>query len=557
MILRDRQKTFVQRSVDALTERGNTLGVAPTGSGKTIMLSAVVGQVLGGNGAKACVLAHRDEITAQNVDKFLKVNPGVSVSVVDAAQKTWTGKTVFAMVQTLSRRRNLESMPPLDLLVIDEAHHAHAATYRRIIEAARELNPNLKLYGVTATPNRGDGKGLRDIFDNCADQITLSEMIASGQLVRPRTFVIDLGIQNELGRVRRLVDEYDMNEVAAIMDHSPLTEAVVKNWREKAGDRRTVVFCSTIEHARHVAEAFETSGVSTALVMGETPDENRRNIFRRLEDGSLQVLVNVAVATEGWDCPPISCVVLLRPCSHKSTMVQMIGRGLRKIEPDKYPDIVKTDCIVLDFGTSSLIHGSLEQEVDLDGEEEKEKSGKDEAPLKMCPDCECHVPLRVRECPFCGHEFPQLSKPKLGDFTMREIDLLKRSPFQWCDVDGNGARLVATGFDAWGGVFQSADKFIALGGLKDGSTRLLGVGDKTTCLASADDWLNMNETEEAAHKSRWWLKLPPSDKQLFYLPQEQAHLPSLTRYMAACLLTLRFNRGRIQRALAEADRRVA
>jgi DNA repair protein RadD len=554
MILRERQKLFVERSLEKLRERGNTLGVAPTGSGKTIMLAAVVGRSMDANGSKACVLAHRDEITSQNVDKFLKVNPGMSVSVVDATQKTWTGKTIFAMVQTLSRRRNLESMPPLDLLVIDEAHHAHAATYRRIIDAARVLNPKLKLFGVTATPNRGDGKGLRDIFDNCADQITLGEMIASGQLVRPRTFVIDLGVQEELGQVRRLADDYDMNEVAAIMDHSPLTEAVVKHWREKAGDRRTVVFCSTIAHARHVAEEFETAGVSTAMVTGETPDENRRNIFRRLEDGSLQVLVNVAVATEGWDCPPISCVVLLRPCSHKSTMVQMIGRGLRKIDPVIYPGIVKTDCIVLDFGTSSLIHGSLEQEVELDGEE---KDAKGQAPMKTCPECESEVPIRVRECPVCGHEFPQLARPELSDFTMREIDLLKRSPFQWCDVDGNGARLVATGFDAWGGVFQSADKFIALGGLKDGSTRLLGVGDKTTCLASADDWLNMNETEEAAHKSRRWLKLPPSDKQLFYLPQEQAHLPSLTRYMAACLLTLRFNRGRIQRALAEADRRVA
>ena len=179
MILRERQKEFVSKCASALIERGNTLGVAPTGSGKTIMLSAVVGQVLGGNGAKACILAHRDEITAQNLDKFLKINPGMPVSIVDAKEKSWSGKTTFAMVQTLARKRNLEQMPPLELIVIDEAHHARAETYLRIIEAAKSRNPRVKIYGVTATPNRGAGKSLRHIFDNCADQITLSEMIAS------------------------------------------------------------------------------------------------------------------------------------------------------------------------------------------------------------------------------------------------------------------------------------------------------------------------------------------------------------------------------------------
>lgn len=554
MILRDRQKKFVERSVEALNTRGNTLGVAPTGSGKTIMLSAVVGQVLGGNGAKACVLAHRDEITAQNLDKFLKVNPGMSVSVVDARNKCWTGKTTFAMVQTLARANNLAAMPALDLLVIDEAHHAQAATYRRIIDAAKRSNPNVKLYGVTATPNRGDGKGLRGIFDNCADQITLGEMIASGQLVRPRTFVIDLGVQEELGHVRRLADDYDMNEVAAIMDHSPLTEAVVKHWRAKAGERRTVVFCSTVSHAEHVTEAFVGAGVAAALVTGETPEEIRRDVFRRLEDGSLQVLVNVAVATEGWDCPPVSCVVLLRPCSHKSTLIQMIGRGLRKLDPDKYPGMTKTDCIVLDFGTSSLVHGSLEQEVDLDGEE---KDGKGEAPLKTCPECKAEVPIRARECPFCGHEFAVAAKRALQDFEMTEIDLLHRSPFQWCDIDDDGARLVATGFDAWGALFSRDGRYMAVGGLKDGTTKLLGIGDKISCLASADDWLSLNETEEAAHKFRRWLQLPPTDKQLLYLPENRKNSPSLTRYKAACLLSLQFNRGRIHRLLTSAGRRAA
>lgn len=219
MRLRPRQKTFVERSLAALASRGNTLGLAPTGAGKTIMLSAVTGEMIG-DGAKACVLAHRDELTAQNRAKFQRVVPGVATSVIDATEKSWGGQVAFAMVPTLARASNLADMPRLDLLVIDEAHHAVADSYRRIIERVREANPDARLFGVTATPNRGDKKGLREIFDNVADQVRLGELIASGHLVPPRTFVIDVGVQDELRSVRKTMSDFDMTEVAGIMNRA-------------------------------------------------------------------------------------------------------------------------------------------------------------------------------------------------------------------------------------------------------------------------------------------------------------------------------------------------
>ena len=477
MMLRPRQALLVERSLAALAQHGNTLSVGPTGSGKTIMLSAVAGSLLAEPDAKACILAHRDELTGQNLSKFARVNPGVSTSVFDAKDKSWSGRATFAMVQTLSRDNHLAAIPILDLLVIDEAHHAASASYRRVIDRVLDKNPRAQIFGVTATPARSDGKGLREVFSNVADQITLGELIASGHLVPPRTFVIDVGAQEQLTRVRRTATDFDMTEVEAILNKTPITDAVIRHWREKAGDRKTIVFCSTVAHAECVRQAFQDAGVSAEIVHGELSDTERKARLAEYESGAAQVVVNVAVLTEGYDFTPTSCVVLLRPSSHKSTLTQMIGRGLRTIDPSEHPGVIKTDCVVLDFGTATLMHGSLEQDVNLDGHQHH-----GEAPTKDCPSCEATVPLGCRECPLCGFVWENETTEEgdaLADFVMTEIDLLKRSNFRWCDLFGCDDALMATGFNAWGGVFFLNGRWHAVGGGKDLHPRLLAVGDRT------------------------------------------------------------------------------
>ena len=561
MRLRPRQKAFVERSVSALNARRNTLGVAPTGAGKTIMLSAVTGESIKDTGAKVCILAHRDELTAQNRAKFERVVPNVGTSVVDAYEKSWGGQVTFAMVPTLARPSNLDGMPRLDLLVIDEAHHAVAASYRRIIDRVRDANPAARVFGVTATPNRGDRKGLREVFDNVADQISLGELIASGHLVPPRTFVIDVGVQDELKSVRKTSSDFDMSEVANIMDRAPVTEEVIRHWKEKAGDRQTVIFCSTVEHAAHVRDAFQAAGISAALIHGEMPSETRKSVLADYAGGKIRVIVNVAVLTEGWDHPPTSCVVLLRPSSYKSTMIQMVGRGLRTVDPEEFPGVVKTDCVVLDFGTSSLIHGTLEQDVDLDG-----KTSSGEAPTKACPSCGADIPLASSECPICGVAFdeeeggPGVTATPLSGFLMTEIDLLKRSSFEWVDLFDSEEALMATGFNAWGGIFWFEGQWYAVGGRKNAATRLLGIGERSVCLAQADDWLNEHETDESAFKTRGWLNQPATEKQLKYLSPEARSDFGLTRYKASALMTFGFNKrdiGRLVEAAAGVGRRAA
>ncbi|EKM6406033.1 DEAD/DEAH box helicase [Pseudomonas aeruginosa] len=551
MMLRPRQALLVERSLAALYLHGNTLAIGPTGSGKTIMLSAVAGGVLEEPDAKACILAHRDELTAQNREKFGRVNPGLTTSVFDAKEKSWAGRATFAMVQTLSRDAHLDAMPSLDLLVVDEAHHAASPSYRRVIDRVLARNPRALIFGATATPARSDGKGLREVFSNVADQITLGELIASGHLVPPRTFVIDVGAQSALAQVRRTATDFDMTEVEAILNRTPINDAVIRHWREKAGERKTIVFCSTVAHAQCVADAFVAAGIRAVLIHGELSDAERATRLAEYETGDAQVVVNVAVLTEGYDYTPTSCVVLLRPSSHKSTLTQMIGRGLRTIDPAEHPGVVKTDCIVLDFGTATLMHGSLEQEAHLDGQQHK-----GEAPTKDCPSCEALVPLGCRECPLCGFEWTRDETEQaeaLDDFVMTEIDLLKRSNFRWCDLFGCDDALMATGFGAWGGIFFLNGRWHAVGGGKDLQPRLLAVGDRTVCMAKADDWLNDNESLDTAHKTRRWLNEPPTEKQLRYLPPALRADFGLTRYQASALLAFQFNKSSIQRLVLAAN----
>jgi superfamily II DNA or RNA helicase len=558
MILRPRQSLLVERSLSALGDHGNTLAVAPTGSGKTVMLSALTGRLLSDPDAKACILAHRTELTGQNRAKFGRVNPGMSTTVYDANEKSWSGRATFAMVQTLSRQAHLDQMPTLDLLVIDEAHHSASPTYRAVIDRAQQKNPKMFLAGFTATPNRGDGKGLREVFSNVADQITLGEMIAAGHLVPPRTFVIDVGAQEALSKVRRTADDFDMVEVAAILNKAVINESVVGHWKAKAAGRKTIVFCSTLAHADNVCQAFNAAGVNALVVSGGLPDAERKSRLAAYESGSVQVLVNVAVLTEGYDYTPTSCVILLRLSSFKSTLIQMVGRGLRTVDPEEFPGVIKTDCIVLDFGTATLMHGCLEQDVDLDGKQKSEDGAK-----KSCPECNAEVPVATQECPICGFTWPLdvsevvelagAARQPLSDFVMSEIDLLKRSNFRWCDLFGSDDALMATGFHAWSGIFFLNGRWYAVGGGKDMLTHLLAVGERTVCMAKADDWMNEHESADSAHKSRRWLNEPPTAKQLQYLPESMRADYGMTRYQASALLSFQFNKSVINRLVQAAN----
>ena len=538
MIQRPYQEDLVKKAVKALRKHGNTLAVAPTGSGKTLMISWLLKEL----GGQQLILQHREELVNQNRQKFHLVNPNRTSSVYGLGIKDFFGETIFGMAQTLSRNGGMRTIPPLDVLVIDEAHHSRADSYLKIVDAVKEKNPECLIAGFTATAARGDKKGLKPTFTNVCDMISMQKLIDEGFLVPPKTYLATLpGLAEEIEKVKKTSSgEYDMGEVETLMDTTPVNEAVFREWKNYAGDRKTIIFCSTIQHARDIHALFVREGIKTECVFGDT--ENRQDILQRFEHGDTQVICNVAVLTEGYDCPPCSCIVLLRPCSFKSTMLQMIGRGLRT-------HIGKRDCIVLDFGESLRVHGDLEQGVRFDDAETGE------CDTKLCPECETEIPVQTRTCPACGYEYPVFQGGKkereLADITMMEVKLLKKSPFKWVDLFGSGKVMVAAGFDAWVVTCsKNGEDWVSLGKLKTEKTmQKLAIGGKIQSLAMADDFMRMHENNETSKKSRRWMKDMPTIKQLELLPKEFKNDMGLTKYSTMCLLNFIWNRQQIEREL--------
>jgi superfamily II DNA or RNA helicase len=574
MILRTYQNRTVKKAKAALKKSGNTLVIAGTGAGKTIILSALAKEVRG----KTLILQHRQELSQQNAAKFQKVNPDWPISFFDANQKSFGGQAVFAMQQTMCR--NLDHLPSFDHIICDEVHHIVAPTYSKIIDACRDRNPKLLLSGFTATPERGDKKSLRKYFDNVSDKITIRELVALGFLVPPKAYVVNVGAQAELQAIKGLSAFGDQQEVARVLDTPIINQEVVRHWKEKAGDRKTIVFCATVQHALDVAEAFKNSGVESGVVTGDMADGERKAVLQRFDKGRLQVLVNVAVLTEGYDSQPVSCVLLLRQCSEKGPMIQMAGRGLRTVDPELYPGVVKKDCIILDFGTSLLTHGNLDQEDGLHQENEGEKG---EAVMKVCPSeytigmpyrfpdkngadgCGAEVPAQTKTCPICGFTFERIDnqdEQQVTTIDLTELDILNQSPFLWQDVFNTDMCLMASGFAAWAGVFSPdrGEIWIALGKKQDEKKiyQLARTG-RLQALSASDDFLRNYETDGAAKKSKRWLNEPASAKQVELLNKFGYQLQSdmfgnsgVTKYMASCITNFFFNRSGIERLLGVA-----
>ena len=289
------------KAVEQAESRGirRQLAVLPTGTGKTIMLAEVIRRRSG----RALVLAHRDELIGQAVAKIRLVHPRADIGVVKAARDETGAQVVVACRQTLSRPHRLARLIPdlLTTVVVDEAHHATANSYRRILEHCGSFRDDGPLtLGVTATPERADGTPLGDVWQEIVYRGDLLEMIQNGYLADLRAIRIHL--ETDLDRVHTRAGDLKVDELDDALRQANAPEHAVAAYREHAAGRTALVFTASVLAAHEMAEAFSAAGVTAEPLSGETDPEQRRAMLRRFHAGSTRVITNCAVLTEGRYC---------------------------------------------------------------------------------------------------------------------------------------------------------------------------------------------------------------------------------------------------------------
>lgn len=332
-------RPYQQAARDAIhTEWENghtrTLLVLPTGTGKTIVFASVAAdQVRAGD--RVLILAHRGELLEQAADK-LQRSTGL-VSAVEKAESTcldsWF-RVVVGSVQTLQRTARLERFPQdyFGTIIIDEAHHAITDGYRRILD----YFSGAKVLGVTATPDRGDMRNLGEVFDSLAFEYKLTDAIKEGYLCKIMAQTIPL--QLDITSVTMSGGDYAVGDLGTALD--PYLEQIAAEMARRCKSRKTVVFLPLIKTSQKFRDLLNTYGFRAAEVNGQSDD--RRQVLADFDAGKYNVLCNSMLLTEGWDCPSVDCVVVLRPTKVRSLYSQMVGRGTR-LSPGK------TDLLLLDF----------------------------------------------------------------------------------------------------------------------------------------------------------------------------------------------------------------
>ncbi len=298
-----------------------TLLVLPTGTGKTIVFSAVAEEAVK-HGGRVLILAHRGELLDQAADKLRKAT-GL-VSALEKAESSCLGswyRVAVGSVQSLQRQSRLDRFSPdyFSTIIIDEAHHCLSDSYQRVLSHFKSAH----VLGVTATPDRGDMRNLGQYFETLAYEYTLPQAIRDGYLTPIKALTVPLRL--DLSSVGVQNGDFKAGDLGTALD--PYLDAIADEMLKNCADRKTVVFLPLVKTSKKFRDILNAKGFRAAEVNGES--DNRAEILRGFEAGKYNVLCNSMLLTEGWDCPSVDCVIVLRPTKVRSLYSQMVGRGTR------------------------------------------------------------------------------------------------------------------------------------------------------------------------------------------------------------------------------------
>mgnify|MGYP001374651903 CR=1 FL=1 len=416
-------RDYQQRAIDQLYEwmrnnSGHPCLVLPTGAGKSHIIAALCKDALQNwPETRILMLTHVKELIEQNAEKMRQHWKGAPMGIYSASlnSKQLGEPITFAGIQSI--RGKAELVGHIDLCVIDECHlvnHKEEGGYRTFISELLTINPQMRVIGLSATPYRLGHGLITDkpaIFDSLVEPVSIEELLHKGHLapLRSKTTTSKLDVSG----VAKRGGEYIESELQAAVNNEPQNQSVVSEIIARAEGRTSwLVFCSGVDHARHICAILLSHGINAACVTGETPKSERADILAAFKAKKIQALTNANVLTTGFDAPDTDLIALLRPTMSPALYMQMVGRGLR---PKSHTD----HCLVLDFAGNIALHGPVT------AVKTPEKQGQSSVPgfppTKACEFCGEIVHAAVRVCPACQQKFPEPEPPKLE---LRDDDIM-------------------------------------------------------------------------------------------------------------------------------------
>lgn len=426
---------------------GNPLIVAPTASGKALMIAEFTKRACAlYPGTRVLVLAHVAKLLKQNAATLIKQWTHAPIGFYSAGigRKDHHAKILFAGIQSIYKKASI--VGHVDLILIDEAHLIspnQSTMYRVFIAALQVINPKLKVCGYTATPYRQNQgyltEGKDPIFTDIAFEIPVLHLLEEGYLtpvITPPT-----NIQMDTTGVGMSGGDFVVSQLDEAVNQDPITKACVSEIIHHLQERNyPLVFCVTVKHAENTVAEFKTRGLNFALVTGETEETDRDIIYGKLKRKEIDGIVNVMTMTTGIDLPFIDLVVLMRPLRSPSSYVQIVGRGMRLVDgsignlPTKEQRLSaiasspKPDCMVLDFGGVVKALGPID-----DVKVKAPGNGTGDAPIKQCPECLSLNHAAVRECFECGYKWPE-PEPNVETNSSKAAILSTQIEPEWHDV---------------------------------------------------------------------------------------------------------------------------
>ena len=495
--LRPYQSDAVESVYQHLREKDtNPCVVIPTAGGKSLCIAQVAKDAVTKWNGRVMILAHVKELVEQNAGKLKSICPELPVGVYSAGLDSRDTQQPVVVAGIQSVYNKIEVFKPFDLVMIDEVHMVPPdgeGRYRTFLEAAKRVNPRVRLVGWTATPYRTQG-GLickpENLLNEVCYEIGVKELINRGYISNITARAGKVKADTEGLHIR--AGEFVAEDVEKLMGEDRLVTSACQEIVELTRERQAcLIFCTSIAHCKKVAaQIAKFSGEECAIVTGDTPDVEREETIRRLrgetvkadlfaEKSPLKYCCNVSVLTTGTDIPRLDTIALLRPTNSPGLLVQMVGRGFRLS-----PETGKTECLVLDYGRNIERHGPI----DMIRVKEPGQGGG--GPLaKECPNCRTIVNLPVMLCPTCGYQWPRKELERKA----HEANAAKAAILS--------GEVTIEKFPVKHAIYQVWEKY----GAPPGSPKTVRVTYDIDYLTHFSEWLCPEHTGYARRKfEKWW-----------------------------------------------------